>query len=935
MRAALAQHDAVLEGAIRRHDGVWFKRVGDAMQAAFAAAPDALAAAVEAQRGLGAASWGPDGPVSVRMALHAGEAAPHRGDYVAPCLNRLARLMAAGHGGQILLSQAAALLVRDDVPPGVALHSLGTHRLRDLLAPEEVFQADVDGLPGAFPALKTLDAHPNNLPQALTPLIDRSDDLAAVNALLARNDVRLVTLTGPGGIGKSRLALQLAADALDGFPDGAFFVPLAAVHDPTLVLPALAAAVGVSEGGSAPLAATLAARLATRHMLAVLDNVEQVLAVGPALAALLEACAHLTLLVTSRAPLRVRGEHEYAVGPLGLPGADGADGANEEDESEGHDVAGADSHAGRPFDAVDDFGAAAIARSPAVMLFVDRAQAMSADFTLTPENASAVAAICRRLDGLPLAIELAAARVRLLPPAALLARLEGRLAQLGGGLRDLPARQQTLAATLDWSHALLTGAQQALFRRLAVFRGGWTLELADTVCATGVDPGVDNGVDNGAGTAAPIDVLDALAALADHSLIQPVPAGDVARFTMFHVVTEYAAEHLAAAGEADATEARHAAAMAALAEEGRRNIIGGQQLAWLERLSAEHANLRAALDRLLQRGDDAAALALSADLWRYWYLRGHLQEGRAYLSRTLTAPGAGAAGDARARASNGLGVLSWLQGDFAAARTALGEARALASSLGDDALVLRVTHNLGVVAVDEGDLDTAAALGEANLAVARRLGDAQAEAGVLHGLGVLSAERADLEVARTHFTGALALQRRLDDREGMAATMVNLAGLCVLSGDLTGAERWLDEAQPLAEAVEDVWTLGTLRQARGEVAIAQHRLDDAGRALAGAARLRLSAGDQKGLSRVLVLTARLMLAAADARTAAQLLGAAAALRERVGAPLSPREAPQHEGYVASARAALGDAAYAAAWAAGAALDPEAVADLALGAEMEG
>jgi len=910
MRAALAQHDAVLEDAIRRHDGIWFKRVGDAVQAAFPAAPDALAAAVDAQRGLGAASWGPDGPVSVRMALHVGEAAPHRGDYVAPCLNRLARLMAAGHGGQILLSQAAALLVRDDVPPGVALHALGAHRLRDLLAPEDVYQAVGDGLPNVFPPLKTLDAHPNNLPQALTPLIDRVADLQEVNALLDRADARLVTLIGPGGIGKSRLALQLAAEALDDFPDGAYFVPLADVRDPSLVLPAVAAALGVAEGGSRPLAAVLTAHLSSRRTLIVLDNIEQILSVGIELSALLEACPGLTLLVTSRAPLHVRGEHEVVVGPLELPSGDTGD------DGHGNGVGAVVAPRG-PIGA-DDM--AAIGRSPAVMLFIDRAQATAADFTLTPDNAAAVEAICRRLDGLPLAIELAAARVRLLPPPALLVRIEGRLGELGGGLRDLPPRQQTLAATLDWSHALLGPDERTLFRRLAVFRGGWTIELAEAVCAAPL------------GADAALDAFHALAALTDMSLIQPAPDAGTARFTMFQVVTEYAAGRLAAAGEAEAVAERHAAAMADLADDGRRNIIGTEQAQWLERLAAEHANLRAALDHFVSHGNGEAFITMAADLWRYWYLRGHLQEGHTYLSRALADPAAGLTGNARARASNGLGALAWLRGDFATARTSLGQARALAEACGDDALVLRATHNLGLVAVDEGDLDTAAALGEANLAVARRLGDRQAEAGVLHGLGVLSAERADVEVARAHFTGALTIQRQLDDREGIAATLINLAGLCLVTGEYDAATRWLDEGQPLAEAVEDIWTLGTIQLTRGEVALAQGRLDDARQALSAAARLRLSAGDQKGVSRVLVTTARLLLRAGDAASAARLLGAAAALRTRLGAPLSPREAPPHDADVAAGRAALGDAAFEAEWAAGSALEPEAVAALARGTD---
>lgn len=909
MRTALDRHDEVMAGAIGAYGGVWFKRVGDAVQAAFRTAPAALAAAVEAQRGLAATAWGPDGALVVRMALHIGEAAPRGGDYVAPCLNRLARLMAAGHGGQILLSEAVALLVRDDLPRDVTLQAMGAHRLRDLLEPEVVHQVLVDGLPQRFPPLRTLDSHPNNLPQAVTPLVDRAQELAAVRHLLRGHDVRMVTLTGPGGIGKSRLALQLAADMLDDFADGVYLVRLATVREPVLVLPAIAAVLAVPEGGGEPLAAALEARLANRSTLVILDNVEQVLEVGPELATLLEACSGLTFLVTSRAPLRVRGEHDVAVGPLDLPDAEAAD----------RDLSPSAGGA----DAIDRAGA--LAASPAVMLFVSRAQAASSDFRLTPENAAAVAEICRRLDGVPLAIELAAARARLLPPAALLARLEGRLPQLGGGLRDLPKRQQTLAATLDWSHALLDEDQQRLFRRLAVFRGGWTIALAESVCgADAAAPERDR--------AAFLDVFNALSALSDMSLIQGAFADGDARFTMFHVVAEYAAQRLADAGEAEWIGRRHAAAMAALAAAGQPELSSGDPSAVLDRLSAEHGNLVAALDGLLACGDGQAALSLAADLWRFWYLRGYLVEGRTKLSQALAGLGADAAGRPRARALNGLGVLCWLQGDYSAARAALEEARTLTSALGDDALMLRVTHNLGIAAVDEGDLETAMTLAEGNLLVARRLGDLHAESSVLHSLGVLAAEQARVEDARAHFMAALTIQRKLSDREGAAASMINLAGLCLVAGDLDGAERWLDEGQQLAIAVEDVWSIATSHITRAEVAIDRGRLDEARRELATVATLRLKSGDRKGLSRVLPLSARLALAKGDAAVAAEALGAAAALRARLGAPLTPRERPRLDADIRAARAALGDDAFEAAWALGTALSAEDAIALGLGAE---
>lgn len=330
------------------------------------------------------------------------------------------------------------------------------------------------------------------------------------------------------------------------------------------------------------------------------------------------------------------------------------------------------------------------------------------------------------------------------------------------------------------------------------------------------------------------------------SLIQPVPGHGDARFTMYRVVAEYAAERLAEAGEADAVARRHAAAMTALADQDLRHSVGEAQADRLDRLAAEHANLSAALEWLIARGDGEAALVLGADLWRYWYLRGHLREGRGLLARALACPTAAPTSEARARVANGLGVLAWLQGDFAAARAALEAARDLAASLGDDARVLRINHNLGIVAVDEGDFATAADLAEANLAIARRLGDRHAEAGVLHALGVVAAEQAESETARARFTEALAIQRAIDDREGAGASLINLAELCLLAGDLDGAETCLGEGEPLARAVADVWTLGTIQLKRGEIAIAAGRLPEARHALAAAARQRIAAGDRKG-----------------------------------------------------------------------------------------
>ena len=443
MAAAVARHFALLRQAITAHRGTLFKVVGDAAQAAFPTVPDAVAAALAAQWALEAEPWpAAVAPLRVRMALHTTAAEPHEDDYLAPGLNRLARLLAAAHGGQVLVSLAAQDLAREVLPPDAGLRDLGEHALRDLERPERVFQLLHTNLPAEFPPLRTLHSRPNNLPPQPTSFLGREREVAQVSALLRGDDIRLLTLTGPGGVGKTRLALQAAADLLDAFPDGGWFVDLAPLADPELVPSAIAGALGVQEAGRHDIVTSLKAFLGRKSLLLVLDNFEHLTQAGPVVADLLAAAPGARALVTSRSRLGLRGEHELPVPPLAVP----------------------DPARSMPPEQLSQYGA--------VRLFVARALEVAPDFAVTNITAPAVATICVRLDGLPLAIELAAARVKVLPPAALLGRLEKRLPLLTGGPRDLPARQQTLRNTIAWSYDLLEPSEQALFRRLAIFAGG-------------------------------------------------------------------------------------------------------------------------------------------------------------------------------------------------------------------------------------------------------------------------------------------------------------------------------------------------------------------------------------------------------------------------------------------------------------------------------
>lgn len=442
MRDALAQHDAIVRKSIKGQRGQVVKTTGDGFMAVFAPPANALAACLEAQHQLATAEWPETGPLRVRMSLHAGEAEARGGDYFGPTVNRAARIMAAGHGGQVLLSEAVAGLLVDHLPTGTNLRDLGEQRLKDLGRPERLFQLLAKGLPADFPPLATLNRRPNNLPTETSGFVGREAELEEIGERLDADGVRLLTLTGPGGTGKTRLALRAAAERIDRFEDGVFLVDLSSSRDAESMLSAIARALGISEPRDRSLSEELTAQLHERHMLLVLDNFEQVMVAAPAAAQLLRDCPRLKLLVTSREPLHVRGEHLFAVPPLGLPQA-----------------------------SKEPTTATQLAAYESIQLFVQRAQEVKPDFALTDSNAEAVAEICRRLDGLPLAIELATARINLFSPQALRDRLESSLQLLRSGARDLPERQQTLRGTIDWSYQLLEPAEQRLFELLSVFAG--------------------------------------------------------------------------------------------------------------------------------------------------------------------------------------------------------------------------------------------------------------------------------------------------------------------------------------------------------------------------------------------------------------------------------------------------------------------------------
>jgi predicted ATPase len=714
------------------------------------------------------------------------------------------------------------------------------------------------------------EPRPSNLPMQRTPFIGREHEAAALRQLVGRDDVRLVTLTGPGGIGKTRLALQVAGEISQHFPSGACFVSLSVVEEPGLISSTIAQALGVRETGNQTAQENMRDYLGGlgQPMLLLLDNFEHLVSAASVVSDLLSVGPKLKIVVTSQSPLHVYGEHEFPVPPLALP----------------------DPKSLPPLEA--------LSRLPAIALFVERASAVKRDFTLSSENAPAVAAVCARLDGLPLAIELAAARVKLLSPSAMLARLESCLNLLTGGARDLPTRQQTLRGTVDWSFSLLNPAEQTLFRRLSVFVGGCTLEAVEAVCDTPGDLG--------------IDILDGMASMVDKSLAQQVEqAAGETRFVMLSTIREYALERLAGSEDVAATRRSHAAYYLVLAEEGASEAAAHPE--WLDRFEIEHDNFRTALEYLIKTGDADWGLRLGTALFRFWETREYLAEGRNRIARLLALEGAAARPKLRSRLLFAAAVLAGEQGDYVPAQQLLEESLETCLELNDNRGVAVALNALAVNARDRGELPGSCFLFERCVAIWRDVGDPADIARALSNLANVTKLQGELPRASSLYEECLAIFRQAGDVAGIAWTLNYQGDVARESNDLTAARSFYEQALAAFSLSRDGWGIASALSDLASLSWDQSDNDEARRLYGESIQMFQNLGHQRGIARVLECLAANTAAQSNPVQSLRFAGAAAALRERLGAPLAPAEQYKLEKVLEFARRAVGNDVGLTAW----------------------
>jgi predicted ATPase/class 3 adenylate cyclase len=900
MPGLLARHNAIVHESIERHHGFVFRIVGDSFSAAFDTASDALSAALDAQRALQGEAWSP-APVRVRMGIHTGSAhAVHAKDdpqgvsyegYETLALAQ--RIMSAGHGGQILLSQTTHDLVKDRLPAGVALRDMGERRLKDIVRLEPIYQVTASGLHSEFPPLKTLETIKHNLPAQLTSFIGREQELAKARELLA--STRLLTFIGPGGTGKTRLSLRVAAEQIPEFKDGVWLVELAQLADASYVLSTIAATFHVREGQGVPLIDTVTDYLRGKELLLVLDNCEHLIETCAELSLhFLLACPKLKIITSSREALGIEGETVYRVPSLSLPSAqDGVLAAGDGVMSE-------------------------IMRYEAPRLFAERAARANPQFVLTRDNAPHVLQICRRLDGIPLAIELAAARLKMFTPGQIAERLDDRFKLLTGGSRTALPRQQTLRALIDWSYLTLNETEQKVLRALAVFSGGWTFEAAEAVAGES-------------------EAMDGLSGLVNKSLVNVEERDGESRFRYLETIRQYAMEKLLESGEAVKARDRHLAYFMDYARRAEEQFSTSQRALWVNRLEVEHDNIRSAVGWGLENNPEAA-LQMVCSLAAFWLSRRYMTEGcnwcQAAISRAEASSLAGPDVDQkRARAYSALARLSIHRGEHQAGQMAARESVALARQVDDPLQLARALHSLGMASTFCGDIELAFESLHESESLCRTSGYTDDLAEVLQSLAYATLEVHGPTAAdqlQSYLEESLALSQGSVDPDAAVRTEGLLARLAFYRGDMAEARTHADLMLDLHRELGDQLSVTGHQTQMGHVARQTGNYREALALYRETLPDWQKMGHRGAVAHQLECFAFIARAQEQGERAVRLMGAAEALRQASSSPRTPQERIEYDQELAGLQAGMDEKTFDLLWAEGQSMSMEQAIDLAMG-----
>lgn len=856
MKVALERHDALLRGAIEAQGGYVFKTVGDAFCASFASASEAIASGLEIQEALASEPWPEGCVIRVRAAIHSGEAQERDRDYFGASLSRVGRLLSAAHGGQVLVSETARELADSALPEGAQLAEMGSHRLKDLAEPIDIYQLSHASLPGKFPPLVTLDNTAHNLPRQLTSFVGREAELAELEGLM--KSVPLLTLTGAGGTGKTRLALHFASDRVRQFKDGVWLLELAAIFDPSLISRSMLEVLALRESPDKSPIDSLTADLRDKEALIILDNCEHLREGCAEFAeAVLTRCRNTKIIATSREPLGIAGEHAYAVESLRAPSPE-------------HD------------------DAASLVAFESAQLFADRAAAARRSFEISDENASAIATICSRLDGIPLAIELAAARIRSMSATDICSRLDEKLRLLTSGPKTAKKRQQTLRGLIDWSYDLLDDPERALLQRLSVFRGGWTLRAAEQVCS-------DEAVDE-------LDLLDLLSSLVDKSLVVAEP-GEETRYRLLETVRDYAAEKLS---EDSVTpwRNRHISHFTSFAEEAEEELLGDDQDGWLRRLESEDENFRAALAWTLSEGDAAQGIQMAGALRRFWDTSGRFAEGFMWASQTLET-GKGSALE-RARAGLTAGQMAYRLGRYEESRTHLTDAHGQATETGDRMLGAIIALNLGHMHTDIGELNDARSRYREALAVAQATSNELFESVIIVALAITELFLGYAETAESLIRQSMDYFERTNNTGQYAMSLANLGLALHTQNKHQEAIHSLEQVVALTDGTDYTMLQGAARSTLGKVLLEAGEPERARKEICHSLQLHVEAGEITTILDDLDTAAKLMWLDQKPEEAAMLIGCAGRLRDGARTMRRPKDQEILDKVVSSLASELGD-----------------------------